>query len=268
MIRSRAGILRLAARPARECSGGRARPRRPSRRRRARRGSGRRGRADLIDASAPSSGPGIAAIRASNCRSRMKFWPSALLALKPVPGDDVAQRLGRVAQADVGADGRRIRAAIRIAAAIGRGSARSCPAMSNAVPWSGAVRTIGRPSVMLTPPRNAAPSAGSAPGRDTCTAPRRSWRAPRRGTWCRRGGGRSPASLPRAAPRSPASMISISSRPSVPPSPAWGLRPATASRGSAIPKLRCSPRSAARPRASISAADQRAGDLGRAADGW
>ena len=61
---------------------------------------------------------------------------------------------------------------------------------------------------------------------------------------------------------------SISSRPSVPPSPAWGLSPATASRGSAIPKLRCSPRKR-RPAARF---DQRrrqsAGDLGRAAHGW
>ena len=41
--------------------------------------------------------------------------------------------------------------AIWIADAMGRGSARSWPAMSNAVPWSGAVRMIGRPSVTLTP---------------------------------------------------------------------------------------------------------------------
>ena len=66
-----------------------------------------------------------------------------------VPRDDLAQRLGRDGS---GASARSaaLSAAIRIAAAIGRGSARSWPAMSNAVPWSGAVRTIGRPSVTLT----------------------------------------------------------------------------------------------------------------------
>ena len=35
---------------------------------------------DLIDRLACQAGPGMAAIRASNWRSRMKFWPSALLA--------------------------------------------------------------------------------------------------------------------------------------------------------------------------------------------
>ena len=89
-----------------------------------------------------------------------------------------------------------------------------------------------------------------------------------RGTWCRRGGGRSLASLRRASAAMAGSMMSISSRPSVPPSPACGLRPDTASRGSAIPKLRCSPRSAARPRDSISAlvsaaATSASGEMGR-----
>ena len=44
-----------------------------------------------------------------------------------------------------------IRSAIRSAAIRLVGSARFCPAMSKAVPWSGEVRTIGRPSVMFTP---------------------------------------------------------------------------------------------------------------------
>lgn len=72
-----------------------------------------------------------------------------LACAKAVAGNDLAERLCLAAQA---ASARRIAlcAAIRIAAAIGRGSARSCPAMSNAVPWSGAVRTIGRPSVTFT----------------------------------------------------------------------------------------------------------------------
>jgi len=64
---------------------------------------------------------------------------------QPVAGDDVSERFGhdwvrRLA----------LSAAMRMAAAIGLGSARSWPAMSNAVPWSGAVRTIGSPSVTLT----------------------------------------------------------------------------------------------------------------------
>ena len=45
----------------------------------------------------------MAAIRASNWRSRMKFWPSALLALRPWRAMTVAQRLGRRAQAALGA---------------------------------------------------------------------------------------------------------------------------------------------------------------------
>ncbi len=44
-----------------------------------------------------------------------------------------------------------ISSAIRSAAIRLDGSAMPCPAMSNAVPWSGEVRTIGRPSVTLTP---------------------------------------------------------------------------------------------------------------------
>jgi len=66
---------------------------------------------------------------------------------KPVAGDDRAKRL----VIHAGQRNATALAATRSAAAIARGSARSCPAMSNAVPWSGAVRTIGRPSVMLTP---------------------------------------------------------------------------------------------------------------------
>ena len=42
------------------------------------------------------------------------------------------------------------RAARRIAAIRLAGSARPLPAMSKAVPWSGEVRTNGRPSVTLT----------------------------------------------------------------------------------------------------------------------
>src|SRR4029079_5786394 len=59
---------------------------------------------------------------------------------QPVTGDNLAQRLGRLAQA-VSARSCAECAAIRIAAAIGRGSARSWPAISNAVPLYGAPST-------------------------------------------------------------------------------------------------------------------------------
>ena len=72
-----------------------------------------------------------------------------LARLKAKPGDDVAQRL-RIAVQKPSGRNIALAAAIRIAAAIGRGSARSCPAMLKAVPWSGAVRTMGRPSVTFT----------------------------------------------------------------------------------------------------------------------
>ncbi len=58
-----------------------------------------------------------------------------------VAGDDVAQRFGGVAHR-APARCAALDSAWRMAAAIARGSARSLPAMSNAVPWSGAVRTI------------------------------------------------------------------------------------------------------------------------------
>ena len=66
-----------------------------------------------------------------------------------VPRDDLPQRLRLTGQKPSDRS-IAVSAAIRIAAAIGRGSARSCPAMLNAVPWSGAVRTIGSPSVTFT----------------------------------------------------------------------------------------------------------------------
>src|SRR5687768_5714585 len=73
-----------------------------------------------------------------------------LASLETVASDDVTQRLGRALHS-VGDRWTPHSAASRIAAAMARGSAWSCPAMSNAVPWSGAVRMIGRPSVTLTP---------------------------------------------------------------------------------------------------------------------
>ena len=88
---------------------------------------------DFVDALAVADGPGMAAIRASSCRSRMKFCPSALLALSPWRAMTSRSGSGGVAQAG-SARSAAHSAAMRIAAAIGRGSARSWPAMSNAVP--------------------------------------------------------------------------------------------------------------------------------------
>ncbi len=47
-------------------------------------------------------------MRASNCRSRMKFWPRALLALSPCRAMTSRRGSGVPAQADVGADTARI----------------------------------------------------------------------------------------------------------------------------------------------------------------
>ena len=55
--------------------------------------------------------------------------------------------------------------------------------------------------------------AGSAPGRDTCRAPRRSAAAPPRGTACRRAAGRTRRCRRRAARATAGAMMSISSRP-------------------------------------------------------
>ena len=70
---------------------------------------------------------------------------------KAVPANDLAQRrqsIDHFAGASAPAPTRRaasLSAAIRLA-----GLARPVPAMSKAVPWSGEVRTKGRPSVTLT----------------------------------------------------------------------------------------------------------------------
>src|SRR5690606_14487852 len=69
------------------------------------------------------------------------------------PGDGVAPESAHTGSAFMIRDLslRLIRSAIRSAACRLRGSALPWPAMSKAVPWSGLVRTNGRPTVMLTP---------------------------------------------------------------------------------------------------------------------
>ena len=110
---------------------------------------------DLIDA--------LPYKRARNCRDprqqlavENEILPQRLGRLEPVAGDHIPERFsGGLRRDRVGHPQLNRYAAhsiaIRIAAAIARGSARSWPAMSNAVPWSGDARTIGSPSVMLTP---------------------------------------------------------------------------------------------------------------------
>src|SRR5690606_21464418 len=77
---------------------------------------------------------------------------------KVVAGDHLAQRR-QVVDAHAAARAA-MRAARRSAAIRLFGLARPVPAMSNAVPWSGEVRTNGRPSVTLTPSSNASVLSG------------------------------------------------------------------------------------------------------------
>ena len=56
-----------------------------------------------------------------------------------------------------------MRAAHAIAARIDSGDASPRPAMSNAVPWAGLVRTKGNPSVTLTARSNASALTGASP---------------------------------------------------------------------------------------------------------
>ena len=246
-------------RPAREGSAGRARPRRPSRRHRAARGSGRRGRGRLHRRRRRRATPGMAAIRASNWRSRMKFWPSALVACRPWRAMTSRSGSGTsLTQAEGGA----VRGALgrpwRMAAAMARGSARSCAGDVERRAMVGrgaddrqAQRDVDAFLEMQRLQRDQRLVVIHAERRVILGARR----GVEHGVGRVRAGDR--ASLRPASASIAGMMMSISSRPSAPPSPAWGLSPATASRGSAIPKLRCSPRSAARPRASISAGRQR-----------
>ena len=241
---------RLEARPQRllqvrrapGCSAGRARPRRPTLPHRARRASVRPGRARPHRRARRRAVPGSAAIRASNCRSRMKFWPSDLLALSPWramtsrSGSGVRDSSGFGAQARAfcrHADGRRHRPRDR------RGPGRQCRTRCRD---PGAVRTIGRPSVTLTRflemerlDRDQRLVVVHAQARRRSSARARAWNMVSAG-W-------GPVTRqPSAASAAIAgAMTSISSRPRLPPSPAWGLRPETASRGSAMPKLPLQP---------------------------
>ena len=88
-----------------------------------------------------------------------KILAERLLGLRAVRGDDFAQRRQAVRGEAHGAR----RAASRNASIRLVGLASPLPAMSNAVPWSGEVRTNGRPSVTLTPVSKASVLAGMRP---------------------------------------------------------------------------------------------------------
>ena len=118
-----------------------------------------------------------------------------------------------------------------------------CPAISNAVPWSGLVRTSGRPRVTLTPFSTPRYFTGIRPWSwymaiTTSNSPARCGvlRA-RMNTVSGAKGPCTSSPSPRAAAMAGA-ITSSSSRPNSPPSPAWGLSPATPMRGTR-PRLRC-----------------------------
>jgi hypothetical protein len=104
--------------------------------------------------------------------------------------------------------------------------------MSKAVPWSGLVRTSGSPSVTFTPFSTPRYFTGIRPwswyiATTTSNSPRRAAHEDRVG---REGTVRIEPGTACAA-RTAGAMVSISSRPNRPPSPACGFSPATAMRG-------------------------------------
>ena len=80
-----------------------------------------------------------------------EILPERFLRGQPMPGNDLAK--GRQRWTGHVADARwpAISAAIRMASMRLAGCAFPSPAMSSAVPWSGEVRTMGKPSVVFTP---------------------------------------------------------------------------------------------------------------------
>ena len=111
--------------------------------------------------------------------------------------------------------------------------------MSKAVPWSGLVRTNGKPIVTFTPSSMPRYFTGIRPWSwyiaitaSQCAKPRARMNTV--------SGGKGPvASIPSArASATAGAIVSISSRPNAPPSPACGFRPATAMRGASMPARR------------------------------
>ena len=110
-----------------------------------------------------------------------------------------------------------------------------CPAMSNAVPWSGLVRTIGSPTVTFTALSHPRSFTGIRPW-SWYMATTRS-QSPAAAAMNTVSAGNGPcASIPvRRAASIAGPMMRCSSSPNMPFSPACGLRPQTAMRGLAIP---------------------------------
>ena len=112
---------------------------------------------DLDDRVVRRAAPAARAILPVRLRSSRKFWPSDFFGRQAVALDHLAQRRQAV---DAGSCGvcraPPCCAASRSAAIRLSGRAMPVPAMSKAVPWSGEVRTKGRPSVTLTPRRRRA----------------------------------------------------------------------------------------------------------------
>ena len=100
--------------------------------------------------------PGRARDARRQVEIKEEVLPERFLGDEPVAANDFAQRRQSVwrgrhrAPSGAGAFAAASRAASRSAAMRLVGSARPVPAMSKAVPWSGEVRTKGRPSVTLT----------------------------------------------------------------------------------------------------------------------
>ena len=117
------------------------------------------------------------------------------------------------------------------------GEALPEPARSSAVPWSTEVRMMGRPSVTLMPSSKAAYLSTARPWSwyiaSWASDPARTFRV--NSVSAGSGPTRSMPSARKAS--STGAITSISSRPMWPPSPAWGLRPATRMRGRAMPNL-------------------------------
>ena len=225
-LRSPAAVRRIPprARPAPAGSAGRARPRRHSRRRRARRASARPGPARPRRPSGLRAGPGIAAIRASNCRSRMKFCPSALLAWSPCRA--MTSRSGSTLRRSrhFQAVTPRIRRPCGSPRPLRRGSARSCAGDVERGAMVGrgaddrqAQRDVDAFLEMERLQRDQRLVMVHAERRVVARARALAWNMVSAG-WgpvTRQPSARSAAMA--------GSMISISSRPSVPPSPACGL---------------------------------------------
>ena len=123
---------------------------------RAARASARRARGRSRSRSTPSSGPAARAMRRGQIEVEQEILAERFLGATGRGGGSpraaAAGRRSALMPAGAGAAASSRRAAPRACSAAIRldGSAVPVPAMSKAVPWSGEVRTKGRPSVTLT----------------------------------------------------------------------------------------------------------------------